>query len=444
MHRHALAEGGDALREAVARLGTEPLDPGRERGARRVVEARDRVVVERCREHDGRETRRVEDLVGVRVADPREERRVGERALERMPLAAERVRELRARTCERLETAGIEGRERRLAGDDVERRAPRGAGLGELQRALDEVEGRETDALRQRRPRRLPLEASRDHEMHDEEEISLAREHDPLSHAPDPEHSPAARFVGRGRDGPQQERARDANPFQRAPDDAPAKRVEVDLEVGDLGHGGWTAGGGRLSLPQERGGIMRAMTTLAALWLPILLSAVFVFVASSLIHMVLQLHKSDFKKLPNEDAIRSAIRGTPPGMYMFPCGESMKDMQTPEMMEKMKVGPVGVMMVRPNGMWSLGPALIKWFVFTLIVSTFCAYLAGIGNAPGAAGKTVFQVTGAVAFLGYVFSHVHEWTWKGLETSIMVRFAIDGLVYTLITAGTFSWLWPAVA
>lgn len=184
------------------------------------------------------------------------------------------------------------------------------------------------------------------------------------------------------------------------------------------------------------------MTSLAALWLPILLSAVLVFVVSSVIHMVLPIHRSDYKGLPDEDPIRDAIRGTPPGMYMFPHAESLKEAQTPEMLEKMKVGPVGVLMLRPDGMWSMGPALLKWFAFTLIVGTFCAYLAGIAHGPGTAAVTIFQVTGAVAFLGYVFSHVHEWTWKGLDTSIMVKFMIDGVIYTLITAGTFAWLWPA--
>ena len=189
---------------------------------------------------------------------------------------------------------------------------------------------------------------------------------------------------------------------------------------------------------------MVAMTSLIALWLPILLSAVFVFVVSSILHMVLPIHCGDFKKLPEEDKIRDAVRGTPPGQYMFPNAESMKAMQTPEMIEKMKVGPVGVMMVRPNGMWAMGPALMKWFAFSLLVSVFCAYLTAIHNGPGAASKTVFQITGATAVLGYVFSHVHEWTWKGLDTGIMVKFMIDGAIYAMITAATFVWLWPSVA
>ena len=189
---------------------------------------------------------------------------------------------------------------------------------------------------------------------------------------------------------------------------------------------------------------MAGMTPLLDLWLPILLSSVFVFLVSSVIHMALPIHKSDFRRLPEEDKIRDVVRGTPPGQYMFPNAESMKEMQTPEMIAKLNEGPVGVMMIRPKGQWSMGPALIKWFAFTLIVGIFCAYLTGIGNAPGSAAATIFQFTGAIAFLGYVFSHVHEWTWKGLDTSIMVKFMIDGVLYALITAGTFVWLWPAAA
>ena len=186
---------------------------------------------------------------------------------------------------------------------------------------------------------------------------------------------------------------------------------------------------------------MLAMTTLAALWLPTLLSAVLVFIVSSIIHMALPVHRGDFKRLPEEDKIRDAVRGTPPGQYMFPNANSMKEMQNPEMLEKMRVGPIGVMMVRPSGSWSMGPALVKWFVFTLVVGVFCAYLTGLGHGPGAEAMTIFRITGTIAVLGYVFSHVHEWTWKGLDTSIMVKFMIDGVIYSAITAGTFAWLWP---
>jgi len=51
------------------------------------------------------------------------------------------------------------------------------------------------------------------------------------------------------------------------------------------------------------------MVSLSALWLPILLSAVLVFVSSTLIHMVLKYHASDYRILPNEEAFRASFRG---------------------------------------------------------------------------------------------------------------------------------------
>ena len=70
------------------------------------------------------------------------------------------------------------------------------------------------------------------------------------------------------------------------------------------------------------------MVPLTELWFPILLSAVFVFLVSSILHMVIPIHKGDFKKMPGEDKVLEAMRSQnlQPGSYMFPCAESMKDM----------------------------------------------------------------------------------------------------------------------
>ena len=71
------------------------------------------------------------------------------------------------------------------------------------------------------------------------------------------------------------------------------------------------------------------MVALTALWIPILLSAVIVFVASSIIHMALPYHRSDYKRLPDEDKVMAALRsvGVTRGMYVFPhC--TPKEMQS--------------------------------------------------------------------------------------------------------------------
>jgi hypothetical protein len=139
--------------------------------------------------------------------------------------------------------------------------------------------------------------------------------------------------------------------------------------------------------------------SLGALWLPILLSAVVVFVASSIIHMVLGYHHRDYTPLPNEDAVRAAIRsGNPaPKQYIFPYCANPKEMRSPEMQRKYVEGPVGVMNLRPAGVPGMGANLVQWFVFTLVVSFFVAYVACHALPAGEAYLKVFQVWGQWRF-----------------------------------------------
>jgi hypothetical protein len=185
------------------------------------------------------------------------------------------------------------------------------------------------------------------------------------------------------------------------------------------------------------------MGTLGAFWLPILLSAVVVFVASSIIHMVLKYHNRDYTKLPNEDAVRAAIRaGNPaPAQYIIPYCSEMKDMQSPEMQQKFTEGPVGVLNLKRPGPPSMGPSLGQWFLFCLVVSFFIAYVAGHALPPEASFLRVFQILGAVGFLAYAAGTVPEAIWMGKPWSVAIKQVIDGLIYGLLTAGTFGWLWP---
>jgi hypothetical protein len=186
------------------------------------------------------------------------------------------------------------------------------------------------------------------------------------------------------------------------------------------------------------------MVSLTELWLPILLSGVFVFIASTLLHMVIPIHKGDFKKLPGEDAVLEAMRskGIKPGTYMFPCAASMKDMGSPEMIEKCKRGPVGFMTVVPSGAPGMGKNLVQWFVFCLLVALFVAYIAMLGLERGDEYMTVFRLTGTAGILGFAMGAFPESIWKGQSWGITAKFVFDGVVYGLVTAGTFGWLWPA--
>jgi hypothetical protein len=173
------------------------------------------------------------------------------------------------------------------------------------------------------------------------------------------------------------------------------------------------------------------------------LSAVVVFIVSSMIHMVVQFHKSDYKKLPDEDSVIEAMTkaGVQPGDYWFPYATGPKDLENPDMKAKWERGPVGSMIIRPSGLPAMGKYLVMWFAFSLVVSFFTAYLASRTLAAGTHYLQVFRVVGVTAFMGYSFAYVSDSIWKGQSWSITAKHVFDGLLYGLFTAGVFGWLWP---
>lgn len=106
------------------------------------------------------------------------------------------------------------------------------------------------------------------------------------------------------------------------------------------------------------------MISIISLWLPILLSAVFVFILSSIIHMVFTYHRNDFGKVPKEDEVMDALRpfDIKPGEYVIPCAESAQDMKSEAYLEKTKKGPVAFMTILETGPPAMGKQLILWFI----------------------------------------------------------------------------------
>jgi hypothetical protein len=185
------------------------------------------------------------------------------------------------------------------------------------------------------------------------------------------------------------------------------------------------------------------MVPISALWMPILLSAVIVFVASSLLHMVLPYHKSDYRKLPEEDRVVDALRAagvTPGPVYHFPH-TTHKDMKSPEVAEKFKRGPVGLLTVIPSGPPAMGKYLGLWFVYCVVVSVVVAIVAGTTLSAGTRYLVVFHLTGLAAFLAYGVGQLQDSIWKGQTWGVTFKHVVDGLIYALVTAGTFGWLWP---
>ena len=179
------------------------------------------------------------------------------------------------------------------------------------------------------------------------------------------------------------------------------------------------------------------------LLLPALVSAVLVFIASSLIHMVVKWHAGEYRTLPNEDEVRAAIRKSSPGpgKYVMPFCKDSKEMGSPEMERKYAEGPNVVMYVRENGAVKLGPFLGKWFAYSLVVSLLAGYLARASVPAGAEYLHVFQIVGAASWLAYAWAIPADSIWVGKPWSSTFVYMIDGLIYAALTAGSFAWLWP---
>lgn len=185
------------------------------------------------------------------------------------------------------------------------------------------------------------------------------------------------------------------------------------------------------------------MTPLLSLWLPIIGSAIIVFIASSVIHMLTPWHNADYPKLPDEDKVADALRplAIPPGDYIMPRAATMKEMSSPEFVEKRKRGPVVMMTVFPNGDLGMARELTLWFLYLVVVSIFAGYIAGRALPPGAHYLEVFRFAGATAFVGYSLGIWQMWIWYKRALGTTIRSTIDGLLYGLLTAGMFGWLWP---
>jgi len=179
------------------------------------------------------------------------------------------------------------------------------------------------------------------------------------------------------------------------------------------------------------------MEFLTALWMPILVSAALVWIASFLLHMVLPHHKSEFKGLPEEDKFNDALANTAPGLYMFQwC--TMAEMNTPEMKARSAKGPNGVLAIWP-GPVNMGQNLILSLLFYIVVGIFVAYISWHAYDPEWVYLDRFRMAGAAAFAAHGLGWMSFFVWFRYGKFWPNLF--DSIIYALVTAGTFAWLWP---
>lgn len=183
------------------------------------------------------------------------------------------------------------------------------------------------------------------------------------------------------------------------------------------------------------------MVPLSALWLPILLSAVIVFIVSNILWMALPFwHRRDYSKLADEAAALRALSAARPGMYVIPSVDWGKT--SAEERTRLMAGPMALAWVRnPGSRFSFGRALASFFVYTLVVSVFVAYLTAHTVPAGSDYLAVYRVAGTAGVLGYSFGAIPYSIWYGKPWSSTVKDIIDGVIFGMLIGGTFGWLWP---
>lgn len=185
------------------------------------------------------------------------------------------------------------------------------------------------------------------------------------------------------------------------------------------------------------------MVLIISLFLPILLAAVAVFVISSIIHTLLGYHNNDFKKLPNEDQIMNDLSkyNIPPNDYVMPYAADNKERSTDEFKQKMKKGPVAFVTMFPAGEINMGKSLFLWFLYSVIVNVFTAYITGRALDQGADFESVFRFAATASFMGYSLALLQNSIWYKKNWGATFKSFFDGLIYSLATGVIFAWLWP---
>jgi len=184
------------------------------------------------------------------------------------------------------------------------------------------------------------------------------------------------------------------------------------------------------------------MELLIPLWLPILLSAVAVWIAATVAWTALPHHKQDFIGLPGEDGFMDYIRrsGIQPGNYLFPDFRGREAMKSEKTCKALEEGPVGHLSVWHTPV-TMGSKMVATLVLYLVVSTLIAYLTRVAIPGAAPFPRVFQVAATAGILAYCFSFIPNALWFGSYKRTIVATFVDGLVYGAITGAIFAWRWP---
>lgn len=176
--------------------------------------------------------------------------------------------------------------------------------------------------------------------------------------------------------------------------------------------------------------------TVVELWMPIVVSAVVVWITSAIVWMALPHHKKDIKTLPDADTIPNLTRDLKPGVYLWPNCEQNSE----EFKKRFNEGPWGSMTVLP-GKPNMLRNMAGVFLVYVVIGVFVAYVTGLAREPGAEFLEVFRVAGAVALASYCLGWMPNALFFGKPGRFWLTDLADCVVYALITGVVFALLWP---
>lgn len=182
---------------------------------------------------------------------------------------------------------------------------------------------------------------------------------------------------------------------------------------------------------------------LLSLWLPILVSTVFVFILGFFLYMVLPHHRTDFERIEEEERFSVELQNhkLKKGLYSFPYAASPVDTKDPEYQKRVETGPVGLLIIGPNEVSPSRKQLAIHLLYIAVLTAIVAYIAGQALGPGTEYLKVFQIVGATSFVAFAGGCFVLPIWFHFGWSMVLKTAADSAVFSLATAGIFAWLWP---
>jgi hypothetical protein len=91
----------------------------------------------------------------------------------------------------------------------------------------------------------------------------------------------------------------------------------------------------------------------------------------------------------------------------------------------------------------MGKSLGLWFVWTLVVASFASLVALHTIPLNGDAHMAAHVIALISFVMYGAGSVQDFIWMGKPFSSMMKYLLDALIYSVVTALSFMWLWPSV-